>query len=359
MGSFLSSILPGVGTAVDIAGGIFGNLFNANQARKAEKRQFQMQKDLMSYQNDMNRSNWLEQTEYNSPANQMKRLQEAGLNPNLVYGHGANAMASPMSSVSGGSSRSFVPHYDNLSVSQPIAQYALTQNSLKQNQLLEAQTDYTKNKAAGELIRNIGLGTQNRILGYQSDYLGNTLSGRILGIELDNILKSRENDYKGQLIEESNSRIAVNNANIGLIEQKTGFTSEQSRKINSEIEYLVTKNLLGRAELSRYVQMTPSVVEEIQNRVILLSDEHDIKELYKGNSGLINYKIRSIVSDIDLKQAQKSWYDQRTENDKVIPYLQVGAQGVRSLGSLIMDGVRTFGGKGKFRVGPTLRRPWE
>lgn len=313
----------------------------------------------MSYQNDMNRQNWLEQTEYNSPANQMKRLIEAGLNPNLVYGHGANAMASPMSSVSGGSARSFVPHYDNISVSQPIAQYAATQNSLKHNNLLEAQTEYTKNKAAGELIRNIGLGSKNRILGYQSDYLGKTLAGRILGVELDNILKSRENDYKGHLIEESNSRIAVNNANIGLIEQKTGLTSEQSRKVNSEIEYLVTKNLLGRAELSRYVQMTPSVVEEIQNRVVLLSDEHDIKELYKGNNGLIQYKIQSIISDIDLKLSQKEWYDQRTKNDKVIPYLQIGSQGIRSIGSSIMEGIRTFGGKGKFRVGPTLRRPWE
>jgi hypothetical protein len=34
------------------------------------------------------RVNWGLQNEYNSPANQMKRFQEAGLNPNLIYGQG-------------------------------------------------------------------------------------------------------------------------------------------------------------------------------------------------------------------------------------------------------------------------------
>ena len=29
------------------------------------------------------------QNEYNTPANQMKRLQDAGLNPNLIYGSGS------------------------------------------------------------------------------------------------------------------------------------------------------------------------------------------------------------------------------------------------------------------------------
>lgn len=34
---------------------------------------------------------WAMQNQYNHPSSQMARLREAGLNPNLVYGHGANA----------------------------------------------------------------------------------------------------------------------------------------------------------------------------------------------------------------------------------------------------------------------------
>lgn len=40
------------------------------------------------------------QNEYNKPINQMKRLEEAGLNPNLVYGN-ANAIISSASPASG------------------------------------------------------------------------------------------------------------------------------------------------------------------------------------------------------------------------------------------------------------------
>lgn len=36
-------------------------------------------------------SDWALQNEYNHPSNQMARLREAGLNPNLVYGKGADA----------------------------------------------------------------------------------------------------------------------------------------------------------------------------------------------------------------------------------------------------------------------------
>lgn len=38
---------------------------------------------------------WQRETEYNKPINQMARLKEAGLNPRLVYGKGADALASP------------------------------------------------------------------------------------------------------------------------------------------------------------------------------------------------------------------------------------------------------------------------
>lgn len=39
-------------------------------------------------------ADWQMQADYNSPTQQMKRLVAAGLNPNLVYGHGADAQMS-------------------------------------------------------------------------------------------------------------------------------------------------------------------------------------------------------------------------------------------------------------------------
>lgn len=39
---------------------------------------------------------WAKQNEYNSPAAQMQRLKEAGLNPNLMYGQGTTGIAVPI-----------------------------------------------------------------------------------------------------------------------------------------------------------------------------------------------------------------------------------------------------------------------
>lgn len=66
------------------------NSFVSNaQSKKLMAKQFHYQKKM-----------WQMENEYNKPVNQMARLQEAGLNPNLVYGNGATALGGSMGSVS-------------------------------------------------------------------------------------------------------------------------------------------------------------------------------------------------------------------------------------------------------------------
>lgn len=60
-------------TLVGTGGNLLGQLGNIFGARRANKRMVEF---------------WKMQNEYNHPKNQMARLQEAGLNPNLVYGQG-------------------------------------------------------------------------------------------------------------------------------------------------------------------------------------------------------------------------------------------------------------------------------
>lgn len=48
---------------------------------------------LARYQNDWNLAQWKRENEYNLPINQIQRLREAGLNPNLVYGGGATTLS--------------------------------------------------------------------------------------------------------------------------------------------------------------------------------------------------------------------------------------------------------------------------
>lgn len=52
--------------------------------------QYKYNKRLMARQNQYNIDMWKMQADYNSPQSQMQRFQEAGLNPNLIYGQGSN-----------------------------------------------------------------------------------------------------------------------------------------------------------------------------------------------------------------------------------------------------------------------------
>lgn len=60
---------------------VFSNSAN-KKSKNAALTQFWMQNYFMNKQN-----------EYNKPVNQMARLREAGLNPNLVYGNGADTLS--------------------------------------------------------------------------------------------------------------------------------------------------------------------------------------------------------------------------------------------------------------------------
>lgn len=82
--------LFGIGTMV--APAIAGIFDTVNTERTN-----QMNLQIMREQNQWNLDQWNRENEYNLPINQMQRLQQAGLNPNLVYANGADvkAAASP------------------------------------------------------------------------------------------------------------------------------------------------------------------------------------------------------------------------------------------------------------------------
>lgn len=77
-----SVAIPLVQTAMQVAGGPISTVLGAKYNTLA-----------MWEQNRINVENWKMQNEYNSPAAQMARYQEAGLNPNLMYGQGNNGNA--------------------------------------------------------------------------------------------------------------------------------------------------------------------------------------------------------------------------------------------------------------------------
>ena len=85
--SWFSSI-PIIGPVVDGITGIFNSSQQAKTSKRNTDRQIQANWDLanLKYQKDLEQ--WYRENAYNAPDEQMRRLRNAGLNPNLVYGTG-------------------------------------------------------------------------------------------------------------------------------------------------------------------------------------------------------------------------------------------------------------------------------
>lgn len=90
-------VAPLIAGAVSSGASLFSNLNNAAQQRKMNLQQQQWNEQQYEKQKQDSITMWNTQNEYNSPAAQMRRLKEAGLNPNLVYGKGADNTAMAIS----------------------------------------------------------------------------------------------------------------------------------------------------------------------------------------------------------------------------------------------------------------------
>lgn len=135
-------------TALAAAGmNMAGQIGNAVIAAKNSEKSLRLTKDLYQYQNELNRENWAIANEYNLPSNQMQRLAEAGLNPNLVYGTGnIQNVAGQVSSPHGQQFQVMAPRVDLdfLQVARLMSDIKLqnsqAQKNYSESKLIESQT---------------------------------------------------------------------------------------------------------------------------------------------------------------------------------------------------------------------------
>lgn len=71
-----------VPAAISAVGSVIGGLFGSSGQHSANKMNQQIARETFAHDKEM----WQLENEYNTPANQMARYHEAGLNPNLMYG---------------------------------------------------------------------------------------------------------------------------------------------------------------------------------------------------------------------------------------------------------------------------------
>lgn len=153
--------------------GAIGNVYGSIQALKGQR---EANKANIAMQNSANQTNialaqgardhdvamWNRQNEYNTPQMQMQRLQEAGLNPNLIYegGAGSAGNASPPPKATAAEVQS--PKVQNemaamtaINMMPMISAFQDWQVKKAQIDNLQAQTDTHTETAIGQRLKNL------------------------------------------------------------------------------------------------------------------------------------------------------------------------------------------------------------
>lgn len=210
--------------ALNVAGNITASTFN-----------YEHTKELAKYQNDMNIANWNMANEYNSPANQMKRFEAAGLNPNLMYGQGSPGNASSVPSPS-----LHNPGFKNPFEGVQLANYLAQVKSIGlDNEAKRIKNDEEKNRAYESELRSKALhlfyqDKSNRVdIGKSFLKYGPYGSPDWISYE-----ELRNTSYYQQL-EQLWQKGLLNAGNIGLINAKAGvlgFEEEKNQLLKGVLE---------------------------------------------------------------------------------------------------------------------------
>jgi hypothetical protein len=184
--------MPIWGALATAAGSILGGLIGAKATTDTNAAQAATNEKLYQMQRADALSDWDRNNKYNSPAQQMQRFKEAGLNPNLIYGNMQNA--APVRSVDAKAPDYVAPRFDKNPIGEGIqAYYDLKQQDLtikNQEKALALADAQTRKVQADTNMTNV----QTENLRDQSPWIleEKMQSGRLRGQQVQGLMQSIE-----------------------------------------------------------------------------------------------------------------------------------------------------------------------
>ena len=243
--SFLGNIASG-------AIGAIGNLFTGGMSAR---KQYHYQSKLMDKQNQQQIDFWKMNNEYNTPFAQRARLEQAGLNPDLMYGGSGSVAQSQMPGAASGSAPNvdYGSFSDNLRFAMQaqvmdaqvskieqenklLAEQALSQ--AEQRELWKAQATDAWMRAEHQGIYNRHADTryflENETRGLKNTLLGADVNSYETRLRLDQ-----------QRVANDNMRAKVQVLQLGLNEKKLQADME---KIRAEVSEIMSRTKVNSAQ---------------------------------------------------------------------------------------------------------------
>ena len=299
--NIFGSLASGLGSIVDMIGQnkVVDKQIAAQREENRLNRYYNQM--LARQQNQWNLEQWQRENYYNSPAAQMYRLRQAGLNPDLMYGQGTtgNSAGSPeMTSGASSEPQDMASLLSKRSLGQTLSMSIEREQQRRmteaQIEAIKANTKKTEEETAGVSLDNlIKEGTKDNVIKLSSV----TLEGAMVLNDLNqaqraSLLKGIEK--ASQDIKESQSRVEAIKASIA----NMAFEQQQDLKRlvlealrnDAEIRNLDadTERLIADAGLTR--QQYYEAVETFALREAGLLKDNEIKDK----------QVAKLVSEVDI-----------------------------------------------------------
>lgn len=256
-----SSLISSAGVGTSNIANILLNSHNNKQNAKQWKEYANLQRELQSSQNAWNLAQWNRQNEYNSPANQMNLLRQAGLNPNLVYGQLSGASAGSLESAGADIS---APTPNNAAQVSGFGDLGVQiGNQMMQKELNDAN------------IEKINAETESQ---------------RISNTKAQFELSKQEETYKNQQ-DNVISLTKLNNSKSDEIQKNLGLIEANIRYMDAKEKSQTLENLFNEATF--------------ENRVKIVSQQVDLNEAQKR---VLDKTVQKISQEIKTLKAQEDLF---------------------------------------------------
>lgn len=309
------------------AGSLLGGLFGAGGSVKAAKYQLQAARETnqMNYQiaqenNAFNQRMWEKQNAYNSPVEQRRRLEQAGLNPNLMMNGGSagTAETAPTADTSGiqqvpdvGSTIASGYQQFGNSLSNAASQIAgmVYNNGLQQANVNKAQAEAQSASqdarykelqnqfAASQFLADLRE-KQYRGLIAKSDYeyLRDSMQDRLDSVKFQNTLTGSQSSYYNQMSGLIDVQRQIEQTNLDWLprEKQAGLaaTLQNVRTMVSQmhLNYAQAKNAYAMAALNYAQEAGVRINNRLQDSIFDLSVGMAENQYLKGYAEQDQYR---------------------------------------------------------------------
>lgn len=244
---------------ISMANETLGNAYNTISAANTNEEQRKWTEMMYKWQRGDALADWQMQNQYNSPAAQMKRYTEAGLNPHLIYGS-SNQNGPVVRSTNAGSYNPEAPKYNSSGITNALSQFV-------DMEARQAQTNNVKLQAENIKLDSMLKAGQLQILGTQTERTAFDLA------QLQAMGKNQ--------IEQSNLNLEATRAGIQKTQADTQYTLNQDERSAASNAQSLLQGIENIQNLRASRAVSQAQRDQIRQQTENLKTDNSIKQLDK------------------------------------------------------------------------------